>query len=1390
MAIKLFPPYIEGTLPAFYQSNGTTKIVVSFVMNRGVRFDDIKGLMMKIKSIQSNTYLYSAKNDEGLYTENQAVFTLPSPISSEDKKILTDAIETAKKRLEILQTKKSLLETISGYYEQLAELEHQEESISTRESNKKFYENRIAEICNYYLTTEENTTLTQEEKIKKLEKVKTQKIIELGKNCAYYDIQNVNIAKNFYNIVKKLDAEIVELQSTNTEIVTNQILNAVNTLTDENYLAQVGRVKEDYAFENLQQILFLNEDSDLNRINNALNNEEAIITEKTTELESFTSEDLRPGLFYKVQLAYISKDGDIGQYSTVGVIKYTTMPEIYIEGMSIAAINTTWHEFKGVYYQNPDEGDTSEHVYSYQFDFYDIDHNLIDSSGTLLHNSTTDPNGYQSYDTYYFSKTLGVEEVYYVQYTVTTQNGLIVSSPEYAVMEKFSVDLDLSANLIAELNYDNGYIKIALKGIPKNNIIPDASGHYILARANSGTNFSVWEKILTFSLLNEKPDKLLWRDYTIEQGKDYRYSIQQYNDNGVYSSRLLSNVIRKRDSNNLEKLIVIDEGKPTFADFEDMFLSDGKRQLKIRFNPKVSSFKNDILEQKVDTIGSKYPFFFRNGNVYYKEFQISGLISRLMDEEELFFNWDVPDMSGRENTAWASKGGASIYRYHETKTELIPIEEQTNASSGRGIDKTINLKTNLTSDNMYEERQFKLEVLKWLNNGEPKIFRSPAEGNYIVRLMNVSLSPEDKLSRMLHNFQCTAYEVDDFTYDNLNKNNFLQNVNQSDKVLMYKTIQFYDDSEEGVRTFKSGTIINDEIIGLWIHDCQPGEKFKVVTSDNKKEIIVIGSTGQYIIEYPIAIQSFSIAENTLSSGQITYSYYAKPINSFDDLEKVDVLDIYCKQFINKNESPYKIFDRLLKPTWNGNYYESSKISLNKIYYIKIQSWLDEETYFDQLNIETNNNYNLYSKQGAFILPKFKEEELQNENGWVINFENNNIYNYITNLRIQIEPGEKINYLQLIHCGRNLFLNEYPKNKITAVVSAEGNINNASTAKVFTIPCKLNQHYTFSREISSGWRVGFINKEYPQIGDTFTYGGLMSNNVPRTFNSGNNNFILIQVKNNETFNNATVNKNIIELKSSKIDFEPYDGQTYNINIPEDFNFYGGEIDLLKGQVISKYDENGDLLSSPIIINTPKVNLTLKNGINNLFVYGSNGRANIELSYLPVNKDSYGTKFISVRDKSYFIPINQININKDFEDIENLYLLPQTELEIGYQIINKTFMGETQRINSASGETYYQEYQNAFNAFNEYLNSKIWVPTSENKAHLISSNYIDWANENSEINKKISQEETALLEKIQQAKNDYEIDVIRYRYEVEKEKLKNDIIEQNLIINNNENGGTSS
>ena len=58
--------------------------------------------------------------------------------------------------------------------------------------------------------------------------------------------------------------------------------------------------------------------------------------------------------------------------------------------------------------------------------------------------------------------------------------------------------------------------------------------------------------------------------------------------------------------------------------------------MKIRYNPKISSFKETVLETKADTIGGKYPFVFRNGNVQYKEFPISGLLSLQSDPDEKF----------------------------------------------------------------------------------------------------------------------------------------------------------------------------------------------------------------------------------------------------------------------------------------------------------------------------------------------------------------------------------------------------------------------------------------------------------------------------------------------------------------------------------------------------------------------------------------------------------------------------------------------------------------------------------------------------------------------------------------------------------------------------------
>lgn len=214
-----------------------------------------------------------------------------------------------------------------------------------------------------------------------------------------------------------------------------------------------------------------------------------------------------------------------------------------------------------------------------------------------------------------------------------------------------------------------------------------------------------------------KPTKLLTQDYFIEQGKKYQYGTWSENKIQIF--------------NNLDSIQ---------TDFEDIFIYDGEKQLRLAYNPKVSSYKTNLLETKTNTIGGKYPFIFRNGDVNYKEFQISGLLSANLDQDNQFINEELIEEPTREKIAATG----------------LP-------------DDWVSSHTDLTADNIYRERQFKTNVYNWLTNGEVKLLRTPTEGNFLVRFINVSMTPNDQLSRMLHTVNMTAVEIDECTNENMRK---------------------------------------------------------------------------------------------------------------------------------------------------------------------------------------------------------------------------------------------------------------------------------------------------------------------------------------------------------------------------------------------------------------------------------------------------------------------------------------------------------------------------------------------------------------------------------------------------------------------------------------------
>lgn len=465
----------------------------------------------------------------------------------------------------------------------------------------------------------------------------------------------------------------------------------------------------------------------------------------TIQIQHQYSKLLTIGQYYKIQIAYLYEGENntnddntnndnthnddqtdnphlVGYYSSVGISKCTALPNITItdvDGNTINEINGVSTTFKGTY---KNELDSTEKVYSYCFTLSDASNKILDTSGTLLHDTTKDISGIESEDTWEPKIVLlDINEQYTIKYEIITINGLRASI-NYKI--KPGSIASNAANMLFHRS-ENGHVYISLSGATSaGQYIKISAGQYTIIRTSNKDN-GKWMKIKNFTLDTEK-NVVGYRDYFVEQGVTYKYKIYYQLD----------------DQNKTQGIIsAYYESLP--MDFEDMFLSDGERSLCIRFNPKVSSFKSTILESKMDTLGGKYPFIFRNGNVNYKEFPISGLISMTMDPDSQFMTFsDISNPSNRERTA------------------------------GNLADGTDSL-TNLTGNNFYKERIFKTEVLNWLTNGKPKVFRSPAEGNFIVRLMNVSLTPNDTLGRMLHTFNCTAYEVAEYNMENLEKYNLM-----------------------------------------------------------------------------------------------------------------------------------------------------------------------------------------------------------------------------------------------------------------------------------------------------------------------------------------------------------------------------------------------------------------------------------------------------------------------------------------------------------------------------------------------------------------------------------------------------------------------------------------
>lgn len=614
------------------------------------------------------------------------------------------------------------------------------------------------------------------------------------------------------------------------------------------------------------------------------------------------------GSFYKVQLAYKNTLGTVGYYSSVGILKYTSEPVVSISDFYLDTTNVNKTEYVGIY-ENKD--DPTEKAYQYRFNLYTREGILLETSGWKFHNSYEDVSLTYSTDRYVLNYALEQNSLYKIEYEVITNNNLTVKSPSYLVMDSESIAPEVKVRLVAELDYNNACINLSLIG----DRMEDGSeytmiGAFLLSRASSLDNYSTWLPISRFRMTGQKPSSFLLNDYTIEQGATYIYSLQQFNDHEIYSNRILTDYI---------------EGQ-----FEDVFLYDGERQLKIKFNPKISTFKTVHQESKKNTLGSKYPYVFRNGVTAYKEFPIAGLISYMMDENEFFLSIE--------------------------KDLYIKNWEHT---------------TDIIDSNVLVERLFKLKVLDWLNNGKPKLFKSPQEGNYIVRLMNVQLQPIDTVSRMIHNFSCQATEITDYTPENLTAFGLLKAEDVPTYQMKWETIILADRADEGEKLLKeaqeklaNGTyteneyhrklakiqkeysIYNTDLLRgqrayhIKITDMIMGATFSFIDANHQMQIIMIGATGAYEIfteepirELKLLVENNASANSTLArlKGSITFGIRSAQQNRFDTITEIYNQNIPIFQIFGPHDNILKDYQNLKKEIVRINYARFTKMDVIDVF---------------------------------------------------------------------------------------------------------------------------------------------------------------------------------------------------------------------------------------------------------------------------------------------------------------------------------------------------------------------------------------------------------------------------------------------------------------------------
>ena len=418
----------------------------------------------------------------------------------------------------------------------------------------------------------------------------------------------------------------------------------------------------------------------------------------------------------------------MSEWSTISIIKTLSPFDSYIQNFNkgvVNNINTTVYTFVGMtnlYNSNP-----KETIKSTRFVLFDFKGNQLEDSGAIIQ-----PESQKLYNYHTFNKVLDPDTTYQVLFEVSTSSGYTQSQLyDFAVVledRDITYSIELNENYYGMSSEEISLTKTMVRLVVKDAAYSDENlkpNTYLIRRASSKDNFETWIDLAELRCaIGTSELYATYNDIMVESGITYKYTVQP---------KML----------NSSRLVVSDSVEATPVYEHTWLLGQNNAYLSIGFNLNLSNFKTVIKEAKIETIGSQYPFFVRNGDIKYREFSLSGLICQNMDA-----------------------------------TNSLRIGEYEN----RHI----------------QERMFRDSLHELLLDGRPKLFKSETEGLILVYLSNVSLTPNNVLGRMLYDFSMTATEIGRVDVDNLSEAEIIQFLQPGRDIRMPAIVGYVNEYREMV----------------------------------------------------------------------------------------------------------------------------------------------------------------------------------------------------------------------------------------------------------------------------------------------------------------------------------------------------------------------------------------------------------------------------------------------------------------------------------------------------------------------------------------------------------------------------------------------------------------